>query len=82
MESVDSRTDRRSEGGDTVELRKCPFCGGAAQLSHKSYGVGIQASYILCPGCGCTTKEFDVSATYASDEKAADAWNRRVNDGR
>jgi Lar family restriction alleviation protein len=62
------------------DLKPCPFCGGAAQLTHNAYGVAMNGSYVLCPGCGCTTKTFGISTAYASDEKATEAWNRRADD--
>ena len=64
-----------------MELKPCPFCGSTAQLSHTTYGGRPLASYVLCVGCGCKTKVFEVSVTYAADEKATEAWNRRANDG-
>lgn len=64
-----------------MELKPCPFCGGIAQLSHTSCGGIYDTTYVLCVGCGCKTKLFEISVTYAADDKAAEAWNRRANDG-
>lgn len=43
-------------------------------------GIPDSFSYIACTYCGATSDEFRVSVVYASDDKAAEAWNRRVND--
>ena len=62
-----------------MELKPCPFCGGEARICHKT-GFG-EWSYVECEKCRCTTGNFMKSFTHSSDDKAADAWNRRVTDG-
>ena len=60
------------------ELKPCPFCGGKALLSHDHAGIG--ASYIRCEKCGLESIRFLKSFEIASDDKAVEFWNRRVND--
>ena len=50
------------------ELRKCPFCGGEAEMF---FDVPY-ASYVECLKCGSRTK-----ICYTKAEAIA-AWNRRV----
>lgn len=61
-----------------IKLKKCPFCGGAAELYHGF--CGENQSYVICTVCHASTKPVYVSPEYASDEKAADVWNRRIGD--
>ena len=63
-----------------IELKPCPFCGGKALLSHDHAGIG--ASYIRCEKCGLESIRFLKSFEIASDDKAVEFWNRRVNDGK
>ena len=55
-----------------IELKPCPFCGGAAYMRRISYRMDWY--YCYCTVCGISqpTKKYQ----WASD--AADAWNRRV----
>ena len=60
------------------ELRKCPFCGGEADISQSlvsGYGLsGRNYNYeVFCVECGCRTRFF-----YDSEFEAIVAWNRRV----
>ena len=57
-----------------TELKPCPFCGGKGILSFETQGY----SFVVCEGCGCMTQKVWVDRTYSSDEKAKEAWNRRV----
>ena len=56
-----------------MKLKHCPFCGGKAFLSDNS-----SCSYVCCEDCGATGQSFNMSKKYSSDEKAAEAWNKRV----
>lgn len=60
------------------ELKPCPFCGGEAEIGHSNLFSGKMASYCECNNCGATGEYFDVSSKYSSDDKAIEAWNRRV----
>lgn len=61
-----------------IELKPCPFCGGEAMLDYECYGGG--KSFVYCKSCRISTERFEISREYASDEKAIEAWNRRVSD--
>ena len=60
------------------ELKPCPLCGGQALLSHDYEGTG--ASYVRCQKCGLESIRFIRSFEIASDDRAVEYWNRRVND--
>ena len=62
-----------------TELKSCPFCGGKALLSHDH--AWIEASYVRCEKCGLESIRFFKSFAHASDDKAVEFWNRRVNNG-
>lgn len=51
-----------------TELRKCPFCGGEAEISTYYF---IEW-YIGCGECSCDLGVFDTK------EEAIEAWNKRV----
>ena len=62
-------------------LRPCPFCGGDAKLDHYAgdrYAGEVTLSFIRCKKCGAITYKYRMSTDYSSDEKAIEAWNRRV----
>ena len=55
------------------ELRKCPFCGGEAELFEVFPG---RFYAVVCPHCVVETTYYETS------EKAIEAWNRRADDGK
>ena len=56
-----------------IELKPCPFCGSEMILiGHDGHDNGIH--YAHCWDCGVSTNNFD------TEERAAEAWNRRVQD--
>ena len=61
------------------KLKPCPFCGGESIMRHRPTALNV-FSYVACTRCGATGKEIQISSEYASDDKAAEAWNRRAND--
>lgn len=63
-----------------IRLKRCPFCGGEALLSHDH--TGIVASYVRCEKCGLESIRFLKSFECASDDRAVEFWNRRADDGR
>lgn len=54
-------------------LRKCPFCGGEADLL--DYGLSGARKVVQCSDCGARTRAFDPKVKRG--ENAVDAWNRR-----
>jgi hypothetical protein len=63
-----------------ADLLPCPFCGSSA--------VGLQEAghfYVSCNACFCVVGEaFEENMLpahiFASEEDAAQAWNKRAND--
>lgn len=53
------------------KLKSCPFCGGFAGVIKDTYDTHYM---IHCNNCDAKTK------TFMQEEKAVEAWNRRVND--
>ena len=51
------------------KIKKCPFCGGDAQIDEMYY----DSSFIV--GCTKCTCEVEIEG---SKQQAIDAWNRRV----
>ncbi|MGN1303761.1 MAG: Lar family restriction alleviation protein [Oscillospiraceae bacterium] len=56
-----------------IKLKPCPFCGGKAVLTDDICSV------VKCVECGAESGMFKISKEYSSDEKAAEAWNRRTD---
>ena len=57
------------------KLKKCPFCGGKAELklTHGFKGEVI-AAFVYCTECGANTRG------YALESTAREAWSRRVEE--
>lgn len=67
------------------ELKPCPFCGGKAEYkTYMSQPTLFSSSkrhiYYICGDCEAQTKAFRESVHYSAEEKAAEAWNRRVGE--
>ena len=65
------------------ELKKCPFCGGTASIrevtpvrKNNSKFFGCGGYYPMCNNCLTTGNN------YSTYEKAAEAWNNRVEERR
>lgn len=56
-----------------AELKPCPFCGGEAETSRGLHRYDCWG--VWCPECKVRTD------LYLSEREAAEAWNRRANDG-
>lgn len=53
-----------------MELKLCPFCGGAGKVHQSEKGIKIVCENHLCP---CET------FVYSTVKEAADRWNNRVS---
>lgn len=53
------------------ELKKCPFCGGEAELSDTEF---INGHFVFCTQCHIQTKLYVLGNT---SESAIKAWNNR-----
>ena len=62
------------------DLKMCPFCGGEAKLGFGGEGSATAKgmSFVRCEKCGAMGAKFMMDRTYSSDEKAIEAWNKRV----
>lgn len=60
-----------------TKLKPCPFCGGEAKI-HSEY----VAVYIKCEECGATSGIVKVAAEYCANDKLAEKWNRRTDNGK
>lgn len=57
------------------ELKPCPFCGCAAVINHRDF---IGTWIVECSNNDCPAS-YMIGNSYETEEKAIDAWNRRVN---
>ena len=55
-----------------AELKKCPFCGGEAEV-HQTYSIDVY--WCKCNDCNAETEPAN------TEEDAVEAWNRRVDNG-
>ena len=76
-----------------MNLKKCPFCGGEAELKEHEF-VGHQRVYVECKGChttsgiymdgksvtfvGIPSRDFTVEECR---QRAVGGWNARVHEG-
>lgn len=58
------------------ELKRCPFCGGEAELK-RYVGFAFEEAYVQCKDCECKTKIISPSLKYCANDKAVEMWNRR-----
>jgi len=54
-----------------AELKKCPFCGGEAELVEQKHREYASTHYVKCKICNCKTIE------RPAVNKIIDAWNNR-----
>ena len=68
------------EGGNMIELKKCPFCGGSdgncVELSVYQHEVGWRG--IVECGCGAQMASYLCLSPEDAEADAAEEWNRRV----
>lgn len=55
------------------ELKKCPFCGGNAEMI--SIGFGMSLFYVMCINEACNVSP--ATRYYHEEKEAAEAWNTR-----
>lgn len=80
---LDEKADSGRNGGDTVELKPCPFCGNrniekhiATQYDDESGLQPVRTFFsAVCSCCGCRTASFHELGNVEN------AWNMRANDG-
>ena len=57
-----------------IRLAPCPFCGENVVGMQNAWASRVNF-YVQCYTCGCSTALFNTA------EKAAEAWNRRAQEG-
>jgi len=62
-----------------MELKPCPFCGGNAEARDYLDEDDNDFYYVVCLNCGSRTNGYPLDN--GIPERAAAAWNRRVNYG-
>ncbi len=64
-----------------IELKPCPFCGACACVDHRTYPSGDKDYIVIClHDSGCYLDK-SISVDFETEEEAAEAWNRRVDNG-
>lgn len=64
-----------------IELKPCPFCGGEAYLKYSDIAMVAEWVGVRCKKCNAGGGKKDASVEYCAVEKAAEFWNRRVDNG-
>lgn len=59
-----------------IELRPCPFCGGAAKISEHVFHKMKNTYGVACTYCKTQGWQF-----YETPEQAARRWNKRTGKG-
>ena len=73
MALLDIPSDRRAEGGGTVGLKLCPFCGCEAQTEFNVV-FGFQ---VICTNEDCFMNEA-LMHDKKTEQEAIETWNRRA----
>ena len=73
-----------------AKLKPCPFCGGKPYLetNHRAFikAKTTKVAFVRCRNCEARTQRFELEAfgctsrSSAANEKAIEAWNRRVEE--
>ena len=68
-----------------TKLKRCPFCGGWAELK---FSYECWSAFVRCSGCFCKTAEYTISGPNSPDTASVDNcqavqsairdWNSRV----
>ena len=74
---------------ETVELKRCPFCGFEAKLmkdvEQVGFGVYDRKYFVKCTYCEATGSKYGILYDVTEEERidlAIKAWNRRAKDER
>lgn len=62
---------------DEYNLKPCPFCGGKAEFE---IVAPMKSIYVHCSECSASTADYNADVNYCAKGKAADAWNRRIEE--
>ena len=68
---------------ETVELKRCPFCGGEATPVYIEKGSRYTSNVLYLQKSGtikCKKCEIELPRRYSKITKAIETWNRRAND--
>ena len=66
-----------------MEIKKCPFCGGEANVVIIPSGYKKVYARVICKVCPADlSKQFCVNSIEEGEQKIIELWNRRVDDGR
>ena len=57
-----------------IKLKKCPFCGGKADITYHDDYYGHRYYWIECLECDCRTSDYE---GFDGMDKAVEAWNTR-----
>ena len=58
----------------SLEIKKCPFCGGEAVVCQSKSYTGRTYYYVVCGKC-----RTEQGKTYSTKQYAIKIWNRRTN---
>ena len=79
QEAINAWNKWNGEDMDKNKMMPCPFCGGEAEISHKTVCM-TEYSFVQCKECKAAIGRIPVSAAYCSDQRAIETWNTRVSD--
>lgn len=63
-----------------MEIKKCPFCGGEAELQHGAFIGGKTTSYVMCLKCRAGSEPVVTVSSLCSDDEAIKKWNQRADE--
>ena len=65
----------------TPNLKRCPFCGAIPEMHEYEMSEGRREYAVWCMNGRWERTHVCYTYSYSKREQAAEAWNRRVNDG-
>ena len=60
------------------ELKRCPFCGGEAEIKQSIIQTGD--IFAECNSCGARSTNVTVSAYYCAADLVKEKWNKRATE--